>query len=90
MTIAIDSNRIDNEIRTLLADTLKLRTEVGSLAVTDDLYAAGLSSLATVDLMLALEDHFQIEFTSVWLNRRTFASIAALGIAVRALQEDAP
>ena len=81
---------IEDEIRSLLKEVAKLRTASGDLAPLDDLYAAGLSSLATVDLMLAIEDRFAIEFTSAWLNRRTFASIATLGTAVRALQEDAP
>lgn len=88
--ITTDLIPVEDTIRSLLAETVKLRVEADALAVTDDLYAAGLSSLATVDLMLALEDRFEIEFTSAWLNRRTFASIAALCVAVRAMREDAP
>lgn len=81
---------IEDGLRGLVAGVTRLQVDASQLAPTDDLYAAGLSSLATVDLMLAIEDHFEIEFTSTWLNRRTFASIAALGNAVRALQESAP
>lgn len=81
---------IEDGLRSLIAGVTRLQVDAHHLVATDDLYAAGLSSLATVDLMLAIEDHFQIEFTSEWLNRRTFASIAALTKAIRALQEDAP
>lgn len=81
---------IEDDIRVLLQEVGRLRVPASELTALDDLYTAGLSSLATVDLMLAIEDRFEIEFTSTWLNRRTFASIATLGAAVRALKEDAP
>ena len=84
------SQTVEDTIRELLAQVLPSRFQSDALAATDDLYGAGLSSLATVDLMLAIEDRFDVEFTNEWLNRRTFASIAALSNAVRHLQEDAP
>lgn len=63
----------------------ELLTRVGGLpvAVTEledgaDLYAAGLSSFASVQLMLGLEEAFDIEFPDSLLNRKSFASIAAI------------
>ena len=90
MTAVLDPTSLADTIRGLLAAVTKLRVDAADLATTDDLYAAGLSSLATVDLMLSIEDHFEIEFTSDWLNRRTFASVGALAKAVTALQESSP
>lgn len=78
---------VEDTVRNLLAEVTQLRSDPATLAVTDDLYGAGLSSLATVDLMLAVEDRFGVEFTNTWLNRRTFGSIAAISHAVRRLQE---
>jgi acyl carrier protein len=69
-------------LRTLLAQVGRLRTDPATLAPDADLHAAGLSSLATVDLMLAIEEHFGLEFPDRLLNRRTFGSIAALAAAV--------
>ena len=43
-----------------------------------DLYELGMSSFGSVQLMLALEDHFDIEFPERMLNRKTFATIAAI------------
>ena len=43
---------------------------VDSLAEDADLYAAGLTSHATVNLMIALEDHFGVEFPERMLRRR--------------------
>ncbi len=90
MSDLAQSMTVEDAIRELLGGVLSPRSQAGALAATDDLYNAGLSSLATVDLMLAVEDRFGIEFTNDWLTRRTFASIAALSHAVRQLLEDAP
>ena len=49
-----------------------------------DLYQAGLTSLATVGLMLAIEDAFDIEFPDALLSRKTFRSIDALAVVDRA------
>ena len=50
-----------------------------------DLYDAGLTSLITVNLLLAIEDHFDVEFPDELLSRRTFQSIDALSEAVEGL-----
>jgi acyl carrier protein len=69
-------------VREILASHGKLPVEVDSLADEADLYAAGLSSFASVQLMLALEDQFDIEFPENRLNRKTFSSIAAISTAI--------
>lgn len=63
----------------------RLSVPIDQLADTHDLYAAGLTSLATVGLMLALEDGFEIEFPDAMLSRKTFGSIDSLVSAVEAL-----
>ena len=52
----------------------------------DDLYEAGLTSLSTVNLMLALEEHFNVEFLDRMLGRKTFGSIRALNDAIAELR----
>lgn len=47
-----------------------------------DLYAAGLTSLTTVHLMLALEEHFDVEFPDEMLGRQTFESVLSIAEAV--------
>lgn len=73
-------------IRDLVAEHGNLGTDVSQLADTDDLYAHGLSSLATVQLMLAIEDSFEIELPERLLVRSTFESVAAIADAVALLQ----
>lgn len=60
-------------------------TDVSGFSPEQDLYAAGLTSLATVGLMLALEERFDIEFTEALLGRGTFRSIGSIADAVAAL-----
>jgi acyl carrier protein len=54
------------------------RVPVAGLSDDDDLYARGLTSHASVDLMLALEDAFDVEFPDSLLRKQTFASVTAI------------
>ena len=60
----------ESALRALLAPM-----NVANVGRDDDLAGAGLTSLATVDLMLAIEDRFGVEFPERMLNRRTFATL---------------
>jgi acyl carrier protein len=50
-----------------------------------DLYELGLTSHASVDVMLALEDEFDIEFPEEVLKKSTFASIHNIGQVIESL-----
>jgi acyl carrier protein len=67
-----------NAIRKILREHGRLAQDVVTLNDQSDLFEAGLTSHASVNLMLALEDHFQIEFPERMLQRRTFGSIDAI------------
>ncbi|MFA7414332.1 MAG: acyl carrier protein [Rhizobium sp.] len=79
---------MNGEIRTLLAKLGGLPVSVDTIANDSDLYAAGLSSFASVQLMLGLEETFDIEFPDHLLNRKSFASIAAIENTVKLILED--
>jgi acyl carrier protein len=72
-------------IRDILARHGRLSVDVKTLEEHSDLYNAGLTSLATVNVMLALENHFDIEFADSMLSRKTFASLEAIAEAVAKL-----
>jgi len=74
------------KIQLILANHGRLTTDVANLEYSSDLYNAGLTSLATVGLMLALEDEFDIEFPDSMLSRKTFSSIEAITDAIEELQ----
>lgn len=73
---------IRNTIVAIIAEAGRLPVPANTLADETDLYQAGLTSFASVQLMLALEDRFEIEFPDRYLNRRSFSSIAAIGHVV--------
>jgi acyl carrier protein len=76
-------------IRAVLAEHGRLSVDAATLAETDDLHEAGLSSHATVSVMVALEDALEIEFPDRLLNRRTFESISSLRDAIASLSVSA-
>lgn len=75
-------------IRELLKKHAGLQVDIDALDAGADLYAAGLSSFASVQLMLAIEEHFDLEFPDSMLNRKSFQSIDAIVRTVSAITED--
>lgn len=76
---------MNSTIREILSKFGQLPVPVDSIADEADLYAAGLSSFASVQLMLGLEDAFDIEFPDSMLNRKSFASISAIEATVKTI-----
>jgi acyl carrier protein len=73
---------IDEEIRAVLAEHGRLAVPADGLDEDADLYHAGLTSHASVNVMLALEDAFDIEFPEQMLRKRTFESVSAIRAAL--------
>jgi acyl carrier protein len=69
-------------VREILTQHGRLSIDVSGIDEESDLYGYGLTSLATVGIMLALEDRFDIEFPESMLSRKTFKSVAAITQAV--------
>ncbi|MDR7033307.1 acyl carrier protein [Mesorhizobium sp. BE184] len=72
-------------IRELLARHGGLSMAASELRDDSDLYKAGLSSFASVQIMLAIEEAFDIEFPDALLNRRSFQSIDSIALAVESI-----
>jgi acyl carrier protein len=77
------------EIRRVLSDHACLSVDIDSIAEDADLFEAGMSSHASVSVMLALEDAFGIEFPDRMLTRSVFESIAGMAAAIGELQAQA-
>jgi acyl carrier protein len=74
-----------DRIRTVLQRNAQLSVPVEELTDEANLYRAGLTSHATVNVMLALEDEFELELPESLLMRRTFESVAAIELALRSV-----
>jgi acyl carrier protein len=75
-----------DEIRRIVTEHGRLPVDVDALPADADLFLAGMSSHASVNVMLALEDAFDIEFPDALLNKATFCTLERLEEAITALQ----
>ncbi|MCE5290205.1 MAG: acyl carrier protein [Nocardiaceae bacterium] len=73
------------KIREILSTHGKLIVDVSTLASADNLYAAGMTSHASVNVMIALEDLFDMEFPDELMQRSTFESISTINQALVSL-----
>jgi acyl carrier protein len=80
------SDQLGDGIRKVLRDHARLPVDVDSLAPGDDLFVAGMSSHASVNVMLALEDAFDVEFPDQMLRRSVFESVTGIEAAIGELQ----
>ena len=76
--------------RDTLRQYARLNRDVSSISEDADLYAFGLTSHATVNLMLGLEDAFQVEFPERMLRRRTFETIGNIRESIAELTGGLP
>ena len=70
------------KIRSILKEHGRLTKDAEALAEDADLYQAGMTSHASVNVMLALEGEFDVEFPDHMLKRSVFESIAAIRTAI--------
>jgi acyl carrier protein len=83
------TDSLNTQIRRVLADHARLPVDVDSLSDQADLFQAGMSSHASVNVMLALEDAFDIEFPDSMLKRSVFESISTIAAAIGELEMQA-
>jgi acyl carrier protein len=82
----MDSPDMTAKIREIVRQHGRLTRDMASVTDDADLYASGLTSHASVTLMLALEDAFEIEFPERMLRRRTFETVANIAEAIAELR----
>ena len=70
------------KIRNILKEHGRLTKDPLALGEAEDLYQAGMTSHASVNVMLALEGEFDVEFPDHMLKRSVFESIAAIRTAI--------
>jgi acyl carrier protein len=73
---------MDDVIRRIVAEQGRLSVDVATIGDDDDLFQAGMTSHASVNVMLALEDEFDFEFPEKMLRKSTFESVAAIRAAL--------
>src|SRR5436305_871499 len=77
---------VDEQIRGILREHGRLPVDVDTLADDADLFQAGMTSHASVNVMLALENEFDLEFPDSMLKRSVFQSIDSIAGALTELE----
>jgi acyl carrier protein len=75
-----------DQIRVILREHGRLPVDVDALPEDADLFQAGMTSHASVNVMLAIEDAFDVEFPDELLTRNVFATIASIESALGGMQ----
>jgi acyl carrier protein len=86
----MDKAIVEQRVRNMVRDHARLKMDVETLECSADLYMVGMTSHASVALMLALENEFELEFPDSLLNRRVFESIDTIAIAIMSVQQREP
>lgn len=74
-------------IRQIVREHAGLGTAYDKVTPSTDLYRAGMTSYASVVLMIALENEFDLEFPDTMLSRNVFESIDSIATAIESLQQ---
>jgi acyl carrier protein len=70
------------QIRQVIKEHGQLSVDVATLGDDSDLYQAGMTSHASVNVMIALEDTFDVEFLDSMLKRSVFESVSSISAAL--------
>ena len=74
-----------DRVRTIVGSMKLLPVPIDDLSDEDNLFDAGMTSFGSVQLMLAIEEEFDIEFPNSFLTRKTFATLGGLIAVVEQL-----
>ncbi len=83
------SRQIKDQLRTIVGSHARLSLPVTEIADSTDLYRAGMSSQASVVLMMAVEGQFGVEFPDEMLSRDVFSNIDTIASAIESVMQDA-
>ena len=76
---------MQDQIRDVLASHGRMAIDPHEVDEVADLFNLGLTSHASVDVMLALEDAFDIEFPDEVLKKSTFESVRNIAQVIESL-----
>lgn len=79
------NDEVIKKVQEVIVNYAELGDKAAQLTPDDDLFAQGMSSRASVGVMLGLESEFDIEFPDAMLRRDVFESIRSISIAVSSL-----
>jgi acyl carrier protein len=85
--VAARIGSMKQRIQRIVKENAGLGAGYENIGDSTDLYQAGMTSYASVVLMIALENEFDIEFPDGMLSRSVFESIDRIAEAIESLQQ---
>jgi len=85
MSQATNKEEITTRVQQVIAEYAEIGTASNTINADDDLFALGMSSRASVGVMLGLESEFDIEFPDNMLRKDVFESMQSIATAVGSL-----
>jgi acyl carrier protein len=79
------NHQLTEQVRTIVLQHGRFGAALSALQDDADLYALGMTSHASVGVMLALEAEFDLEFPDRLLTRQVFESVRSIACAVSEL-----
>ena len=80
-----EGSDVAERIRQVIREHAHLPVDIATLDDETDLFQAGMTSHASVNLMLGLEAAFDVEFPDAMLKRSVFQSVSAIEAALSQL-----
>ena len=81
-----DRQDLTRRIRQVIGEHGHLPVDIATIDDETDLFQAGMTSHASVNVMLGLESEFDVEFPDAMLKRSVFESVGAIRSALEQLQ----
>jgi len=81
-----DRQDLTRRIRQVVGEHGHLPVDIATIDDDTDLFQAGMTSHASVNVMLGLESEFDVEFPDAMLKRSVFESVGAIRSALEQLQ----
>ena len=81
-----EGSEVSARIREVVREQGHLPVDIDTLDDQTDLFQAGMTSHASVNLMLGLEAAFDVEFPDAMLKRSVFQSVSAIAGALEQLR----
>ena len=80
------SNQVETQIYEILVKEGRLQLPLNK---SDQLFEHGLDSAGVVNVMMALEEAFDVNFPDEFLNRRTFSTLNSIVAAINTIRTTA-
>lgn len=80
--------RLENEIAEIVAKYGNLQVAASEIQHDGDLFAMGMSSYSAVQIMMAVEDRYDLRFRDELLKKEYFSSVSRLAATVALAQAE--